>query len=97
MGTYTQLTLYTNIWGHIPGFMCIITIILSGDDYMPTSESQKKATQKYINDKLDEIKLRVPKGEKDVIKEHAASRGESANEFIKRAIRETMERDKSKK
>lgn len=97
MGTYIQLTMYTNIWGHISGFMYIITIIGNEDDYMPTSESQKKASQKYINDKLDEIKLRVPKGEKDVIKEHAASRGESANEFIKRAIRETMERDKSKK
>ncbi len=60
---------------------------------MATSESQKKASTKYINEKLDEIKLRVPKGEKEIIKKHAAGCGESMNEFVLRAIRETMKRD----
>ncbi len=63
---------------------------------MTTTDAQKKATRKYIENKLDEFKIRFPKGEKDVIKEHAARQGESMNEFFIRAARETMERDKVK-
>lgn len=57
------------------------------------SQAQNKATQKYIKNTYDEIKVRVPKGEKDRIREHAAERGESLNAFIIRAINETIERD----
>ena len=57
------------------------------------SQAQNKATQKYIKNAYDEIKVRVPKGEKDRIREHAAERGESLNAFIIRAINEAMERD----
>ena len=42
----------------------------------------------------DELKVRVPKGHKDIIKAHAESKGESLNGFVNRAIDETMERDK---
>lgn len=42
----------------------------------------------------DRINLTMPKGEKEVIKDHAAACGESVNEFLRRAARETMERDK---
>lgn len=55
-------------------------------------EQRKDAIKKYL-DKLDEIKLRLPKGEKEKIRAHADSRGESVNAFIARAISETMERD----
>ena len=41
----------------------------------------------------DEIKVRVPKGQKDIVQAHAAARGESVNGFIGRAINEQMERD----
>ncbi len=61
---------------------------------MSASESQKKASKKYINDKLDEIKVRVPKGEKEIIKAHAKSQGESVSAFVYRAVKETMDRDK---
>ena len=45
----------------------------------------------------DEIKLRVPKGQKEVIKIHAEKYdGGSVNAFIQRAISETMERDNAK-
>lgn len=60
---------------------------------MPVSESQRRATDKYIAEKLDEIKLRVPKGKKDIIKAHAESKGESVNSFINRAVDEAMERE----
>lgn len=63
---------------------------------MVTSKEQLGYAKKYF-EKLDEIKIRVPKGEKDKIKEHADSQGESMNGFIVRAISETMERDKDGK
>lgn len=61
---------------------------------MAVSESRRKASQKYITGKLDEVKFRVPKGTRAVIQEHAAAQGESTNAFIFRAIQEQMKRDK---
>ena len=55
-------------------------------------EQRKDAIKKYL-DKLDEIKIRLQKGEKDKIRAHAESRGESVNAFITRAIAETIKRD----
>lgn len=60
---------------------------------MALTESKRKSNQRYL-DKLEEIKLRVPKGEKEILSAHAASQGESLNAFIRRAMAETMERDK---
>lgn len=52
------------------------------------------AVKNRWNDKnYDRINLTVPKGEKDTIKAHAQIMGESTNEFIKRAIKITMESD----
>lgn len=53
------------------------------------------ASRKY-HAKLDELKLRLPKGEGDVFKEHAKLQGESLNAFLYRAAKETMERDLQK-
>ena len=60
---------------------------------MTVTEAQKKAIKKYQTEKTDEMKIRVPKGQKEVIKEYAASRGESVNAFVYRLICEAMERD----
>lgn len=60
---------------------------------MTTKESQRKASKKYITEKLDEIKLRVLKGEREILKKHAEKMGESVNGFIYRAVKETMARD----
>lgn len=60
---------------------------------MPVSKAQQKAVAKYMKDNYDELKVRVPKGDKEKIKNHADSHNESLNGFIKRAIDETMERD----
>ncbi len=59
---------------------------------MPASESQKKASLKYNQTKVDTIYVRVPKGEKEAIKEYAEAHGESVNEFVIRAIKETMKK-----
>ncbi len=48
---------------------------------------------KWIAKAYDRINLTVPKGQKDILKDHAAARGESVNAFIGRAIQEAMERD----
>ena len=51
----------------------------------------------YIAKTYDRINLTVPKGQKEVIQEHAAACGESVNGFIGRAIAETMQRDQTEK
>lgn len=45
---------------------------------------------KYNAKAYDEIKLRVPKGKKENIKEYAESRNESVNGYINRLIDEDM-------
>ena len=57
------------------------------------TEARRKANEKYNAKAYDEIKVRVSKGDKDTIKAHAESRGESLNGFINRAISEAIERD----
>lgn len=57
--------------------------------------AQKRAHNNYIK-KFSRIEIRVEKGEAEQIQTHAAAHGESVNGFIKRAIQETMERDKGK-
>ena len=64
---------------------------------MMTSDAQKRATRKYIEEKLDEFKVRLPKGEKERIRAHASQCGESMNEFFARAVNETIQRDIDKK
>lgn len=49
---------------------------------------------RYNAKAYDEIKLRVPKGQKDIIKAHADSMGESVNAFIYRALETQMRIDK---
>lgn len=60
---------------------------------MPASKAQQRAVSKYMKENYDEIKVRMEKGQKDTIKAHAETRGESVNGFVNRAIAETMERD----
>ena len=48
---------------------------------------------RYNAKNYDEIKVRVSKGDKATIREHAADMGLSVNGFIGRAIKEQLERD----
>ena len=64
------------------------------EEKKPTyTDAQKKAIKKYLHESVDDLRIRVPKGQKDIIKAHAESRGESLNGFVVRAINETMERE----
>lgn len=60
---------------------------------MAVSKAQQRATQKYIKNNYDRLELRIPKGERESIKQHAEKRGESLNQFLIRAVQETMRRD----
>lgn len=51
-----------------------------------------EGNRRYL-EKLDEIKIRVPKGHKAEIQAHAEQQGESVNAFIKRAVDNQMKRD----
>lgn len=62
---------------------------------MPASKAQQRAVGKYMKENYDEIKVRVPKGKKELIKAHSDARGESVNAFISRAVDEAMERDQA--
>lgn len=55
--------------------------------------SQTQASAKYNAKTYEEIKVRVKKGEKEIIKKHAESKNESLNGFINRAIKNQMESD----
>ena len=57
------------------------------------TEAQARASAKYLSEKVEDIRIRVPKGQKAVIKAHAEKLDESMNLFVTRAISETMERD----
>lgn len=63
---------------------------------MAATDAQKRAIAKWQKEKVEEIKFRVPKGNKSRIQDHAQTQGESTNAFIYRAINETIERDNKK-
>ena len=56
--------------------------------------AQKKAAEKYLSEKVEDIRIRVPRGQKEIIRAHAESMNESMNQFICRAITETISRDR---
>ena len=58
------------------------------------TEARKRANKKYLKETVEDIRIRVPKGQKAVIKAHADRQQESMNQFVIRAINETMERDR---
>ena len=61
---------------------------------MPATDAQRRARDKWLNEKVETINVRVPKGKKTVIQDYASAHGESVNGFINRAIDEAMARDK---
>lgn len=57
---------------------------------MAVSKAQQKAVNKYVKENYERIVVNVQKGERDLIKAHAESKGESVNAYICRLIREDM-------
>lgn len=63
--------------------------------YRGQTDARRKANQKYLKESVEDIRIRVPRGQKEVYKAHAQAQGESVNGFIGRAISETMQRDQA--
>lgn len=59
-------------------------------------KASTRAQNKYISKAYDRINLTVPKGDKDRIRDHAASTGESVNAYINRLIAQDMAKDGQK-
>jgi predicted HicB family RNase H-like nuclease len=59
------------------------------------SKAQQKAVNKYIKSNYDRINVTLPKGIKEEIQAAAVKAGESVNGYIKVAIDERMERERS--
>lgn len=64
-------------------------------DTMPASKAQQKAVSKYMKANYDEIKVRIPKGQKEVVQAYAQSKGESVNALIWGLLQDAMGVDKT--
>ena len=62
---------------------------------MAISEARHRANEKWNAKAYDEIKVRVPKGDKERIQAFVQERGETVNGFINRLIAEAMGVDKT--
>ena len=62
-------------------------------DESKVSKAQQKAVAKYMKNNYDEIKVRVEKGKREIIKAAAEQAVESLNGYIKKAVDQRMERD----
>lgn len=60
------------------------------------TEAQKRASLKYMTEKTDDIRLRVPKGLKDKYKAAAESYQMSMTQFIIQAVEEKIEREETR-
>ena len=49
---------------------------------MAYTQASNKAVQKYNKKAYDDLRIRVKKGEGDIIKTHAKTQGESLNSFV---------------
>jgi len=62
---------------------------------MAVSKAQQKAVSKYMKNNYDEIKIRIPKGQKEIVQAYAQENGESVNALIWRLLQEAMGVDKT--
>ena len=57
------------------------------------SKAHQKAVAKYMKNNYDEIKIRVEKGKREIIRQAAEAAWESVNGYIKKAVDQRMEQD----
>nr|DAE93159.1 MAG TPA: Alginate and motility regulator [Caudoviricetes sp.] len=60
--------------------------------YQGFTDAKKKANSKYLKNTVETIAFRVPKGEKEKIKDIAEKAGLSLNSFINNAVKEKIDR-----
>ena len=70
----------------------ILTLVydVKGGETMKYSDAQKEATARYNKKAYDRINIIVKKGQRQIIKDFAASQGKSLNRFVLDAIEYQM-------
>lgn len=63
---------------------------------MPYTKAQNRASQKYQKAHIDQLNFKFQKGFKDKLVEHTELTGEALAAFVRRAVLETIERDREK-
>ena len=63
----------------------------------PASKAQQKAVAKYMENNYDELKVRMPKGKKDIIKTAAENQGKSINGFIMKLLTRRLKKKKNRR
>ena len=58
--------------------------------YHGYTPSRKKAIDKYLNEKVDSIMVRVPRGQKDLIRAAAEKHNKSLNQYCADAIMDAL-------
>lgn len=64
-------------------------------EYTGYTDAQRRASVKYQREKMESFTVRVQKGLRSVIDQHRELTGESLSAFLRRAVTETIERDKA--
>lgn len=62
---------------------------------MALSAAQRKANDKYIKENYRQVKLSMPKEEAEILEIYCANRGLKKAGFIRAAIKEKMQRDRT--
>lgn len=57
------------------------------------TDAQKRASIKYLNEKTDDIRLRVPKGYKERYKNYAKQQGKSLTALIVELLEKAIENE----
>lgn len=61
---------------------------------MAYNEANKKAVAKYCKTNYDDIKVRVPKGQRERYKAHAESKGKSLNALIIELLEQDIKQER---
>lgn len=65
------------------------------DKHTTYTPSRKKANEKYLSEKVDNILIRVPKGKKAVIQDAAKRKAVSLNQYIVDAIDNALNQEQN--
>ena len=69
-----------------------LIILTFGVVYMKYSDAQREATARYNKKTYERIDVVVKKGQRQILKDFAASQGKSLNRFILDAVEQEIER-----
>lgn len=72
----------------------LIYTIRKGRKSMSPTDAVRRATKKYLSEKVDSLTIRVPKGTKGVLESIAAGKGLSVNAYLNTVIHDVIQQEK---